>query len=345
MKTYILTGGSGFFGTVLKRRLLANGHIVISIDVQPDEDQHPNLESVQADIADRKRMDEIFGRHRADGVFHVAARLAHAVKNKQALWSSNVHGTEVIAELTRKYQIPNLVFTSSNCLWGKAFSRPVTENDIPAPVEIYGLSKWEGEKILARYRTDFNAVCIRCPTVIDAGRLGLLAILFEFIKDGRRIWTVGEGNNRYQFIYAQDLAAAMLTSVVHPKSAVFNIGSDNVKSLRETYQYVIAKANSKSRVTALPKQITLALMRVAHHLIISPLGPYHYKMIAENFVFDTSYVKQELKWQPTLTNEEMLWRAYSYYAENHGEIQHRANVSAHKRQASMGVIRLLKCLS
>ena len=317
----------------------------MNIDTHEDEDRHSNLESVQADIADRARMAEVFGRHRVDGVFHLAAELAHDVESEKSLWRSNVTGTEVIADATRKAQIPSLVFTSSNCLWGKAFSRPVTEDDRPEPVETYGLSKWEGEKILSRYEKDINVINIRCPTIIDSGRLGLLAILFEFIKEGRRVWTVGQGGNRYQFIYAQDLASAAIESMAHNRSALFNIGSDNVQTLREIYQYVIERANSSSKVAALPKRLTLAAMRIAHHLKMSPLGPYHYKMIAEDFVFDTTKIKRELKWAPTLTNAEMLWRAYSYYSANDREIKNRKNVSAHKRQASMGVIRLLKCLS
>jgi nucleoside-diphosphate-sugar epimerase len=325
--------------------LLENGESVVSIDLYPDEDQHTNLESVQADITDCARMAEVFGRHRVHGVFHIAAELAHAVGRERSLWRSNVTGTEVIAAATRKAQIPSLLFTSSNCLWAKTFSRPVTESDTPHPVETYGFSKWEGEKILSRYEQDFNVITIRCPTIIDAGRLGVLAILFEFIKEGRRVWTVGKGTNRHQFIYAQDLASAAISAISHGKSTVFNIGSDNVRSVREIYEYVIAHANSSSTVAALPKQLTLAAMRIAHHLKLSPLGPYHYKMIADDFVFDTTKIKSELNWTPTLTNEEMLWRAYTYYSTNQQEIQSRTNVSAHKRQAPMGVIRLLKCLS
>jgi UDP-glucose 4-epimerase len=345
MKTYLITGGSGFFGSVLKRRLLSDGHSVVNVDLHPDVEQHPNLEFVQADIAQRGPMEQIFARHRFDGVFHVAAMLAHAVESRDSLWSSNVTGTQVVADLSRKHQIGNLVFTSSNCLWGTALGRPVEENDTPTPCETYGWSKWEGEKILARYQSGFNAVCIRCPTIIDSGRLGLLAILFEFIKEGRRVWTVGKGENRYQFIYAQDLADACTRAINYPMSDSFNIGSDNVKSLREIYQFVIDRANSRSRVAQLPKEFSLAAMRLAHRLKVSPLGPYHYRMIAEDFIFDTRKIKSKLEWQPTLTNEEMLWRAYSYYLENHEEIQKRVNVSAHKQAAKMGVIRLLKCLS
>ena len=345
MKTYLLTGGSGFFGSLLKQRLLADGHSVINVDLHADLDRHPNLESVQGDICDRPMMNEVFGRTRIDGVFHIAAMLAHAVENKKRLWSSNVLGTQVVCDLTREHQVSNLVFTSSNCLWGNAFSRPVLESDTPAPVEIYGTSKWEGEKTLSQHEQDFNAVAIRCPTIIDSGRLGLLAILFEFIKEGRRVWTVGRGDNRYQFIYAQDLADAACRAINHRSSAVMNIGSDNVKSLREIYNYVIEKANSSSKVASLPERLSLGAMRLAHLLKLSPLGPYHYKMIAEDFIFDTAKIKKELDWQPTLTNEEMLWRAYSYYADNYDEITSRIDVSAHKQPAKMGVIRLLKCLS
>jgi len=190
-----------------------------------------------------------------------------------------------------------------------------------------------------------NIASIRCPTIIDFGRLGLLAILFEFIEEGRRVWTVGPGSNRYQFIYAQDLADACIRAASSPCSTTFNIGSDNVKSMREVYQYVIERARTGARIAELPKAPTLLAMRIAHHMGISPLGPYHYKMIAANFLFDTSKIKTELGWRPTLTNEEMLYQAFQYYRENRRQIETRVDVSAHRQVAKMGVIRLLKWAS
>ena len=86
-------------------------------------------------------------------------------------------------------------------------------------------------------------------------------------------------------------------------------------------------------------------MKVAYALKMSPLGPYQYKMIAENFVFDTSKIKRKLHWKPTITNEEMMYRAYEYYHKNAADIKSRTDVSAHKQAAKMGVIRLLKWLS
>jgi UDP-glucose 4-epimerase len=345
VKTYIVTGGSGFFGGVLKRRLLAEGNRVINVDLHADTERHSQLTSIRADIRDAKEMNQVFGTQKVDGVFHAAAVLAHDASSKQFLWTSNVLGTKVIAECAKQFRVPNMVFISSNCLWGQPVGRPVTEEEPPNPIEPYGQSKWEGEKILASYSEYFNVVSIRTPTIVDAGRLGLLAILFEFIDEGRHIWTVGGGHNRYQFIYAEDLCSAAIRAISHHKSDVFNVGSDNVKTLREVYSYVIERAQSRSKVADLPRNLTLLAMKFGHKLKLSPLGPYHYKMIAEDFVFDTTKIKQHLGWSPTVTNEEMLWRAFHFYSTHRAEIESRKDVSAHNKVAKMGAIRLLKWVS
>jgi nucleoside-diphosphate-sugar epimerase len=345
MKTVLITGGSGFFGEILKNRLLKEGFYCVNIDLEADSVHHSNLTSIKGDIRNTDTLEKIFSQHKFDAVFHCAAILAHAVKDKNFLWTSNVDGTRNIAEFAKKYKVPSVIFTSSNCLWAKNFNRPVKEDDTPEPVEIYGKSKWEGEKILLRYTDYFNVVIIRCPTIIESGRLGLLAILFEFIDEGRKVWLVGSGNNKYQFIYAQDLVNACIKAIDYGGSDVFNIGSDNVKSLRDVYNYVIEKANTGARVAHLPRHLTLSLMKLASFLKISPLGPYHYKMIAEDFMFDTTKIKTKLLWQPTLTNEEILYKAYEYYREHLEEIKNRKNVSAHKRATKMGIIKLLKWLS
>jgi nucleoside-diphosphate-sugar epimerase len=344
MRTILVTGGAGFFGGILKRTILASGDRCISVDLCPDEDNHRNLVKFQIDIRDEKELDRVFASERIDGVVHCAAVLAHGSVQDSFLWTSNVDGTRRLAEAMRRNNVRQMVFTSSNCLWGEPLNRPVREDDPPNPIEIYGRSKLYAEQVIREY-TDLTSIIIRCPTIIDFGRLGLLAILFEFIDEGRRVWTVGGGENRYQFIYAKDLADACIRSLDYPRSDTFNIGSDNVTSLAKVYRHVIAKAGSASTVSSLPRGLAIAAMKLAYRLRISPLGPYHYKMIAEDFLFDTSKIKEALGWRPTLTNEEMLWRAYQYYSQNRAEIENRRNVSAHRKATEMGVIRLLKWVS
>jgi nucleoside-diphosphate-sugar epimerase len=347
MPHVLVTGASGFFGGVLKRRLLREGHTVVNIDLETDEDSHPNLTSIQGDLRDAALLSRVFSQNRFDAIYHAAAQLAHGMSmDEHLLWTSNVDATRLLAEHARNAGVRPFVFVSSNCLWASNLGHPVNEErDIPAPVELYGKSKLAAEQVLQQFTGDLDIVTIRCPTIMDAGRLGLLAILYEFIDDNKTVWVVGKGDNRYQFIYAEDMATACILAASHGKSDLFHVGSDNVKSMREVYESVVRAAGSSSKVRSLPKAPTIAGMMLAHKLRISPLGPYHYKMIAESFVFDTERIKQRLGWKPTLTNEEMLLRAYDYYAKNRAEISARSNVSAHRKPASMGVIRLLKWLS
>jgi nucleoside-diphosphate-sugar epimerase len=345
MAHYLVTGGSGFLGTLLVSELIHRGHDVTSIDLLAATVEHPRFEAIIGDIRDREKLDRLFARRRPDAIFHCAAKLAHGALAEKELWSSNVDGTRILAEATAAAGVRRVVYLSSNCLWGHGFDRPVTEQDAPAPCERYGESKLEGERILAAHGNSFASTAIRCPTIIDEGRLGLLAILFEFIADSKRVWMVGKGGNRYQFIYAADLIEAMIRAAQQDRSHVFGIGSDDVSTMRETFQHVIDRSGSQSRITPLPASPAIAAMKLAHLLRISPLGPYHYRMIASSFVFDTSRIKDVLGWTPTLTNRDMLLRAYNYYHANRNEIAARADVSAHRQAADMGVIRLLKWVS
>jgi len=345
MKTVLITGGSGFFGSLLKRRLLNADFYCVNIDLCQDMDDHRNLKSICGDIRDYALLEKLFNEYTFDAVFHCAAILAHAVKDKEMLWTSNVDGTNNIARLAEIHGVKRIIFTSSNCLWGYDMQKIISEDDVPQPVEIYGKSKLAGEKLLLQCRDRFHAIIFRCPTIIDSGRLGLLAMLFQFIDEGRKVWIVGNGENRYQFIYAGDLVDACCAALNCHESDIFNIGSDNVKTFKEIYSYIVTKANTGSRVAHLPKRLAIMAMKLFYLLKISPLGPYQYNMIAGNFIFDTTKIKTKLNWKPSLSNEEMLYKAYEYYRLNRMEIENRKNVSAHKKSTKMGVIKILKWLS
>jgi len=346
LKKVLITGGSGFFGSILKHRLLDDGFSVVNLDLVADPDRHERLNSIRGDIRDASEVDALFAKEGFDAVMHCAAMLAHEKMNEATLWSSNVDGTRIVAEACRRHAVKTLVFTSTNCLWGHNAGRPLREDDLPMPVEPYGRSKLAAEKVLSEYRDDLAVIVIRCPTIVDVGRLGLLAILFEFIDEGRKVWVVGDGGNRYQFIYAQDLATACLLALAYGKSDLFHADSEDVPTLREVYQAAIDAAGTGARVARLPKGPTIAAMRLAHRLGVSPLGPYHYRMIAEDFVFDTTRIRERLGWKPTMTNRQMMVEAYRYYSAHRKEIEARAGeFSAHSRPARMGVIRVLKWLS
>ena len=134
-------------------------------------------ENIQLDITDGAALIEAVRSYgHVDAIFHVAAMLAHIKENLGHLWASNVDGTKNVMECARQLGIKKVVFTSTNCVFSTGFPQPVNESTPTQPIEIYGRSKLAAEKIIEEY-ADIDSIIIRCPTIIAAGRLGLLTIL------------------------------------------------------------------------------------------------------------------------------------------------------------------------
>ena len=126
----LITGGAGFFGTVLKHHLSEKGVESVIYDLVPDTDKVKNTLAIQGDLCNLSQLEDCFKNHAPfDAVFHVAAQLAHSVEDTDFLWRSNVDGTRNVVEMAVKYKVPHLVFTSSNCLWGIPMGRKIVETD------------------------------------------------------------------------------------------------------------------------------------------------------------------------------------------------------------------------
>ncbi len=342
----IVTGGAGFFGSVLAEYLADHGHEVISIDRLVGE--NAKYKNILLDLTDganlMETVNEISKSGPIDSIVHAAAMLAHDKENLDRLWASNVDGTKNILECARQLKIKKVVFISTNCVFSTGFEKPVDESTAVNPIETYGKSKLAAEKLFEEY-DDVSSVIIRSPTIMAAGRLGLLTILFDFVIEGRKLYLVGDGNNRYSFIYAQDLANACLLALQSDHTGIYHIGSDNVPTMREMYHDLMVFAGKKPRLWCVPEGPSVLAMKILNKLNLSPLGPYHYRMIAANFVFDNSKLKRDLNWAPTLTNTQILCEAYKYYQENYETINNASGVSAHKSKAKAGILNLLRMIS
>lgn len=345
---FVVTGGMGFFGSILCEHLLGRGHEVLSLDLLADTHSSKRYRNVQLDLQNfdalKSALTEFGKVEKIDAIFHVAALLAHVTADPNVLWAANVDGTKNVMECARQLSIPKVVFTSTNCVFSTGFKEPVNEQTPTQPIEIYGKSKLAAEEVILSY-TDISSVIIRCPTIIAAGRLGLLTILFDFVREGRRLYVVGDGSNRYSFISADDLADACLLAAQSERSGLYNIGSDNVPSMRQLYSSLMEYAGKKPRIISIPEAPTVMALKILNRLGLSPLGPYHYRMLAANFVFDTSKIKSEIEWRPTKTNTEILCSAYQYYIDNLDSINNATNVSAHHSKAKAGILNLLRMIS
>jgi len=123
-----------------------------------------------------------------------------------------------------------------------------------------------------------------------------------------------------------------------------HLGSDNVPTLADAFEYVIARSGTGARLASLPKGLALAGLRFARWLRVSPIGLYQSRMIASDFVYDTTRAKKTLDWTPTLTNSEMLWLAYEDYIKSLNAAAADGG-SPNTGRPKFGIIGLVKALS
>jgi UDP-glucose 4-epimerase len=340
----LVTGGAGYFGGIFARYLADREIEVVSLDRLADPDPDPRIVEVVADLRHAEEVSAVLGDLGPfDAIFHCAAVMGHESRTPQELWDCNVTGTEILADAAIAAGVRKLVCTSSDCVFGRPFDRPVDEDEPVCPIEAYGRSKVEAERILAGRADRLEVDVLRCPMIVSAGRLGIVAILFEFAREGRRIYLVGDGSNRHSFIHALDLAEACLLAARAPGSHLYHVGGDDVSPLREVYAGVIEEAESSSRLVRLPRAPARAALSLLHRIGVSPLGPYHARLISGSFVFDTTRIKDDLGWRPTRTHEDMLREAYRFYAGN--EAERSDELSATRQGAKLGILRLVKLLS
>jgi UDP-glucose 4-epimerase len=345
-KKVLITGGSGYLGKLMIPALIEKGYQCISVDVRTGTPSHPQVRFVRVDACKLEALEQAIGDEKIDFILHLATEIDFAVASQKSLYQNNVESTRSVAQLAGRYQIPKVIFISSSSAYLGTFKdRPLSETDTPIPADEYGRSKIDSEKVLLEYATNFNAIIIRCPAVIDASRLGIFSIIFDFIRSGKKCWLLGQGNVPYQTLYVPDLTDACLKSLDKQANLTFNIGCDRVPTLREMYQQIIDFAQTTARVASIPQRVALPLMKMTYHLGISPLGPVQFRMLTKGFEFDNSYIKHELNWTPTLSTNEMLLKAYEYYIQNYQRLA-QSDISANGSIiTNTGILRIVKFFS
>jgi nucleoside-diphosphate-sugar epimerase len=341
-RTVLITGGSGYFGTVLATRAVERGDRVRIFDVNPPDPVVAGaVEYVGGDVRDRAEV-----RAACDGVDLVLHNVAQVplAKDRDLFESVNVVGTANLLVAARDAGAAKVVHTSSSAVFGIPDSNPVTERTPCRPRESYGRAKLRAE-LLCREAAEagLDVTIIRPRTILGHGRLGLMAVLFEFVADGAPVYVLGRGDNLYQFVHADDLADACLRAGDRAGSAVYNIGTREFGTMRQTLQALVDDAGTGSKLRSLPLGPARASMRALAHAGLAPFAPYHWLLYGESLWFDTTKACAELGWEPMHSNASMLIESYKWFLANRDELAARAG-SRHQSPARLGVLRVLKRL-
>lgn len=347
-KKALITGGIGFLGTQLTSYLLKKNYSLVIIDKLSENKKTNKTIYIKADILCKIDLNKIFKKYGPfDYVFHLAAELPNRSSSARKIWETNVDGTINVIEEAIKNKTKSFIFTSSNTLYGMPKKNPVTEETHPNPLEIYGKSKVDAEIELKKYKNKINIQIFRCPVISGPGRLGLQAILYEFISENKKIYILGGGKNKYQFIDIRDLCVAFEKATNIKGFDIYNIGADETISLKDLYSEVIKYAKSKSKIISIPKKPATIALSLLNKLRLSPLGPYQYSMLAESLYADTKKIKKRLLWKPKITNKQMFVENYKWYLENKKTLKvfDKNKTSANKSVPKLGLLKLIKYLS
>ena len=339
MTTSLVTGGSGYFGSLLVQHLVRAGHTVRVLDLVAADDRPAGVEFVGGDIRDaavvRRAVDGV------DVVFNNVAQVPLA-KDLELLRTVNVDGTALLLDACRSAGVSKVVHTSSSAVFGIPRTNPVLPSTVPSPAEEYGHAKLAAEwACLAAVRDGLDVTIVRPRTILGHGRLGIFGILFEWIADGADVFVLGDGSNRYQFVHADDLAEACRLAGASAGPAVFNVGTDRFGTMREGLESLCAHAGTGSRVRSLPAAPASMAMRAAARLHLAPFAPYHWIMYSKSLWFDVDHVCTALGWQPTRSNAEMLADSYDWFLANRAATTSAA-ASHHRRSAKQGALTLIK---
>lgn len=229
----LVTGGAGYVGTMLSARLLSEGHKVTILDnfmygYEPilHLTQDPNLAVVQWDIRNDMN-DHLNG---VDVVFHLAAISGYPAceANPHSAQLINVEGTKKLVESLSNEQA--VIYASTTSFYGKTEEVRTEKSEI-APLSMYGITKYEAEKIVMEKE---NAVSLRFATIFGVSprmRSDLMLNDFVYKACTERSLVIFAGYSKRTFLHIQDVVDAYIFALNNlgvMKGEVFNVGSEEL---------------------------------------------------------------------------------------------------------------------
>lgn len=331
MATILVTGGAGFLGEHLVTDLARRGHRVRSLDVLPHAPAvaGPAVETLRADVRDARAMRE--AARGVDVVVHNAA-LVPITRSGHRFWEVNVDGTRRVLEAAEAEGVRKVVYVSSSSIHGRPRSSPIPEDAPRNPLGRYGRSKAAAEEVCDEFRArGLDVTCLRPRPILGPGRLGILEILFDRVRQGRRFYVLGSGANRFQLVSVHDLLQAIALAATKPcRNMDFNVGAKDFTTLRGDLEALAAHAGTGTRIVSIPEGPVRGALRAMDVLRLSPFVSWHYETIASEFWYATDNLERILGWTPRHGNAATLAETYDWYLANRDRLRREASGSPHR---------------
>lgn len=271
----LITGGAGFIGYHVARRLLGLGHEITLVD-NFNEFYDPalkrrNVEDLraegpaalfEADILDAAALSGVFEAAQPEAVIHLAAwaGVRPSIRNPALYAQVNVTGTVNVLELARQARVQRFLFGSSSSVYGGSTRIPFREDDpVDRPVSPYAATKRAGELLCHTYAHNFSMdiTCLRFFTVYGPRQRPEMAIrkFARLILDGEEVPVFGDGRSRRDYTYVDDIVDGVVAALrPMPGYEILNLGESRTVTLLELIALLEKALGRKAQLRFLPEE-------------------------------------------------------------------------------------------
>jgi UDP-glucose 4-epimerase len=299
-----VTGGCGFIGAHLVRRLLEGGARSVAVIDKMKYGPCPDLPPGARVVPFALGADDAgaLARHleETDAVVHLAAeKHSQQRPDPDLILSSNVIGTQALLAAAGRAGVRRVIFASSVYAYGRLHGPPMVETEVPQPRTVYGASKLAGEHLTAAAaaQSGFAWMALRYFFVYGPGQArgtGYRSVVMknaERLRAGERPTVCGDGRQALDYVYIDDVIEATVLALVSPRSGeTLNIGSGQAITVQRLIDGLAAAAGAGPERVSLAADWTAGTSRVA----------------------SIARAEQVLGWRPRVALEDGLARTYAW---------------------------------
>jgi len=323
----LVTGASGFVGTHLVKRLVADGHQVYALvrsTSKVEELKQVTTELVYGDVRDKASLEQIFQQHQEiNTIFHLASLLTPVTVRDRVYWEVNYQGTQNVLDACRVLPLKAFVHCSSVGVIGPLPEIPANEQSRCAPDSNYGESKYQAELLALEYHHSFHlpVTVVRPAWVYGPGDRRTYKF-FRMVAKGK-FFIVGDGQTKLHPVYVDDVVQGLILCAEQIDKAVGEVfivaGATSV-----TLEYLASVIAQEAGSSLLPFKVPASIAKIGVTVceaICKPLDiepPIHRRRLdffLRDQAFDISKIRNTLGFEPQIDVPTGVKRAVNWYRE------------------------------